>query len=149
MFPKLSSMDLRGCKVDPNAFPYLSKYSNLTQLGLGQTELDSTGLKGVVRCPALTDLDISDNPKIDDESLKMLPQLKHLDRLGLHRTHITASGLKVLQPLKLKYLSVPKTFTPDEVAQVQAWFPSAKIRVPGTGTNRKKDIDMMFAPISK
>jgi hypothetical protein len=143
------TMDLGDCALDRDSYKYLSALKTLTSICLAKDNLDSSKLSEVVACPNLTDLDISGNSKIDDNCIKTILQFKKLQSLNLARTSITLQGLKLLSPLKLKKIWLPRSSYKDsENAMLTSMF-GAAIMAHSSSAKRQKDLEMILAPTGK
>lgn len=90
-------VSLAGVPLTASAVETLVSLTDLTALTLRGTGLTDRGLSPLARLPALTRLDLSDNPEVSDAGLEPLMSMRHLVTLDLRNTQVTAAGMDRLQ----------------------------------------------------
>jgi hypothetical protein len=138
----------RNCLRDEN-MQYLASVPDLTCLSIGHCNLSDAGVKGLANCTKVKVLNIGDNPKITDQSIKYLVCMKNLRDLSLSGTSITASGVLQLKSLPLTRLELPSNnCTLAQLDDIARAFPGAHVGTPGSRSKPvDSDTDTLFAPL--
>lgn len=97
-------------QVDNDSLRYLKDFKTLKRLVLSRCGVNSQGVQNISACPSITQLDISNNPKIGDKDLLKLRTLKKLEYVNLRGTTATIAGVNTfIRGCKAK-LVMPKMF---------------------------------------
>jgi len=91
------------------------------------SQIKGPGLVHLGGLTRLEDLDLSDTA-VDDASLVHLAPLKNLQHLDLTGTRVTDAGVKHLLGFRrLVWLDLPKSVSPEAIAELKASLPDARI----------------------
>lgn len=117
---KLRIISAGGCSITDNGLKYLAENKNVINLDLDLTKITNEGLKFIGRMPnllkvklqnnpqitgeglryllnsPLTEIQLNDNPNIDDQACEVLSKFPYLKRVVLTNTGVTLRGLQVL-----------------------------------------------------
>jgi hypothetical protein len=144
---KLRILRLSHNNLKEENLKYLSALPGLECLSLCRTGLSATGMKYVAKCPKLTILDLSENPKIGDQSIKDILCLKKLAFLALNGTQISTRGILQLKPLPLKWITLPTArYKNDEMISIRKAFPGVTLEARRTAAV-DKDTKDLYAPL--
>ncbi len=97
-------------QVDNDSLRYLKDFKTLKRLVLSRCSVNSQGVQYISACPSITQLDISNNPKISDKELLKLKTLKKLEYVNLRGTTATIAGIKTFIRGCNAKLVMPKMF---------------------------------------
>ena len=106
-------------------------------------------MQSLANCSSLIELDLGDNPRLTDKSLKPLLSLKKLNVLSLGGTSITLNAIMQLKNLPLVSLRLPGSCYPlAQLKMLRKAFPGAQVLVSGHG-GRPVDSETndFFAPL--
>jgi hypothetical protein len=128
---------------------YISALPYLEQLILSHTTITDEGMQSLANCSGLIALDLSENPRLTDKSLKPLLSLKKLSILSLGGTSITLNGIMQLKNLPLVSLGLPGSSYPlAQLKTLRKALPGAQLIFNGRGGRPvDADINNMFAPL--
>lgn len=128
---------------------YLSKVPKLEHLSLCHTCISDEGIKGLAACRNLLSLDLADNPKITDRSLKVMSGFKKLLVLNLSGTSVTVDGIVQLKCLPLVHLRMPGSdYSPAQMAAIKKALPGVPIFFrEGDVKPVDADTNRLFAPL--
>jgi riboflavin synthase len=98
----------------------------------------------VRKYPHLEELHLDRNKHITDKGLIYLLPLKSLEFLNVDNTSVTANGIKQLAPVKIKRITVPKSFSKSEAALLQKEMKDTVIQMSSPGP---PEVYKLFAPL--
>lgn len=109
-WPSLKSLKFSNTTFKASDIAALAtSFPRLEMISLSRVGLDNDCVKELGRCVTVEDLDISDNPRINDAAIPYLVSLKKLRRLEVQSTGINCSSLARLAPLsKLQVILIRK-----------------------------------------
>jgi hypothetical protein len=113
----LRCIHLGGCPIRDENLHFLCGLPHLEEVTLNHTSISDDGFKDMAACKELKNIDLNDNPKITDKSIKILLGFKKLRALSLARTSITNEAAMQLKQLPLEYLVLP-----HPVPQQKLWL---------------------------
>ncbi|MDB6082083.1 MAG: F-box/LRR-repeat protein 13 [Chlamydiia bacterium] len=107
LFPCLSKLILCNCNIGNEILVEVAKLSQLQVLDISHNpRIDDNGLKSILPLAQLACLVLSGKSRITDEGVDHLAKLKNLEKLNLQNCAITPEGLKKLSDLKLTELNI-------------------------------------------
>ncbi len=124
---KLRSIEMGCCNLKEEYFKYLPSLPQLQYLNLGHTLTTDAGVKLLSGCKGLLVLNLTDNPKVTDQSIDNILQLKNLQNLSLDGTAVTFKGAIRLTPLPLARLVLPGNMTKAQCQQIIKAFPGVVV----------------------
>jgi hypothetical protein len=147
--PPMPNLAVFRCTTCQLKTKYLDEYSGtlpaLKRLRLSATALKNDDLLFLRKFPSLDELDLNGNRTLGDGSIKYLCQCKEIDYLTLHDTAVSPQGVKQLASVKIKFLTVPKRFTPREVSMLRQAMPHTMIVA--DGATIAPYAEKIFAPL--
>lgn len=109
--PSLAMMRFGAIQVSNESLRYLKGLKSLKRLVLNRCGLESLGVQFIAACPSLTQLDISNNPKITDGDLMKLKTLKNLDYINLRDTGVSIAAVKSFAGESKARIVMPRMFS--------------------------------------
>jgi hypothetical protein len=146
---QLQSLNLpRNCLKDEN-LQYLGLLPQLKCLSISHCGISDAGVKYLANCKNLMTLNLENNPKITDQSIKYLLSLKKLRYLRIADTSITAKGVLPLKGLPLIWLNLPsKNISPSQLKDIQKAMPGVGVVATTDGQRHvDEDTEAIFAPM--
>jgi len=128
---------------------YLTALPKLWSLTASYCNLSDTSVKILAKCSNLKYLNIGDNPKITDQSIKYLLGMKSLRSLVIYNTSISPAGVLQLKALPLSSLELSsKKFTPAQIDVIIKAFPGVYINFGGKEVKSvDSDTGTIFGPL--
>jgi len=145
----LRYLRLPSCPIRDENTQYFSALPCLQHLNLCHTSISDEGVRGLADCKSLIELDLSDNPKITDRSIKTLLNLKTLRVLNLAGTSMTNKAALQLKALPLNLFTLPQVILlAKQLQTIRQQMPGILVVARGE-TARKVDYDTnkLFAPL--
>ena len=142
----LKGLWIADCLIDQKNMAYLPHFTNLKELDIERTQLDSNGAKFLARCSSLESLVVRGNPKFDDHCLQFLLPLKNLSGLDLRETPVTLKGLRTLKLPKLRSIGLPHSLSKN-LPELRRMFPSVKIDVVSPYDLNAEDARLYYRPL--
>jgi hypothetical protein len=121
--PSLSMMRFGAIQLKNESLRYLKDLKALKRLVVNRCGIDSQGVKYIAMCPALEQLDISNNPRISDADVLKLKVLKRLEYVNLRDTGVTIQGIKAFALGSKVKIVMPKMlmhYTKAQRAEINA-----------------------------
>lgn len=115
--PNLSMVRFGAIQMKNESLRYLKDLKALKRLVVNRCGIDSQGVKYIAMCPTLTQLDISNNPKISDADVLKLKVLKRLEYVNLRDTGVTIQGIKDFAAARKVRIVMPKMLSQYTKAQ--------------------------------
>jgi hypothetical protein len=142
---KLLFLRISACKAETK---YLDQYSSVLpavkSIHLAGDILENQDLLFARKYPHLEELHLDRNKHITDQGLIYLLPLKSLEFLNVDNTSVTANGIKQLAPVKIKRITVPKSFSRSEAALLQKEMKDTVIQMSSPGP---QEVYKLFAPL--
>lgn len=134
----LSFIRFGGTAVNNSDFRYLKQFPKLGRLGCKRAGLNNAGVEHIGNCPNLFNLDIAENPNVDDRAIPHLLKLKKLQDLNLYHTGISAKGVLQLARLGKLTIQLPKDLNQYTQKEKQDFAKSFIFHGPEVKTDRLK-----------
>jgi hypothetical protein len=146
---RLHSLTLTYIKIPDDNLRYIAGLPRLEHLHIGHCRVSDRGIENLASCSRLIDLNLSDNPKITDHSIKIILSMKDLRFLMLDNTSITTAGILQLKPLPLFVLGLPSAqILRHDSRVISKVFPGIHLGAPkDPSPNVDPDTGAVFAPL--
>lgn len=135
--------------ITEESIAYISCLPHLRSLNLAHSNITDQGVKNLAACKELIYLNLEDNPKITDKSIKSLLGLKSLRNLIVGNTAMTNPGVLQLKDLPLAELTIPRfVHTDKQMEAIHKALPGVLLSLPRGGDHSvDPETKTIYAPL--
>ena len=108
--PSLSMLRFGAIQMNNESLRYLKDLKSLKRLVVNRCGINSQGVGYIAACSTITQLDVSNNPKITDADAMRLKTLKKLEYINLRDTSVTIQGIRAFASGSNVKIVMPKLF---------------------------------------
>jgi hypothetical protein len=136
-------------EMKPENLQYLKRWTKLRDFYARRVQLTNGSLQFLTQCQNLQGLDLGQNERIDDNSIKIINTFRHLLWIDLDQTKITPGGLEQLKPSSnaTRILVSDRILTRQEAQRLEKKLKPIIITVKSNHSVPDRDLTRILSPL--